>query len=100
MTPQELFAEALMAEGDVEEAFAGLVVRPPWMADALCRERPEVEFFVDVGEDVEPAKAVCAGCLVKVECLAFALNTGVDHGVWGGTSPRARAALRKARRAA
>ena len=30
------------------------------------------------------AKAVCARCDVRAQCLAFALETGEVHGVWGG----------------
>lgn len=30
------------------------------------------------------AKSVCARCTVTVDCLAFALRTGQDQGVWGG----------------
>ena len=53
--------------------FASLI--PPrlqWMADALCREHPEVNFFHGQGEDVEPPKAVCGECLVSAECRAYA----------------------------
>jgi WhiB family transcriptional regulator, redox-sensing transcriptional regulator len=30
------------------------------------------------------ALAVCDGCPVQVECLAYALTTRQQHGVWGG----------------
>ena len=30
------------------------------------------------------AKAVCACCLVRRLCLAFALRTRQAHGIWGG----------------
>ncbi len=32
------------------------------------------------------AKAVCAGCQVRRECLQYALATRQLHGVWGGTT--------------
>jgi transcription factor WhiB len=35
---------------------------------------------------VAEAKAICAGCQVRGECLAFALRTYQIHGVWGGLS--------------
>lgn len=40
------------------------------------------------------AKAVCAGCEVRLECLAFALATNEEYGIWGGTNERQRRALR------
>ena len=36
------------------------------------------------------AKAVCAGCLVRRECLAFALRTRQVHGIWGGLTEEER----------
>ena len=46
----------------------------------------------------ESAKAVCAMCPVRVQCLEWALATGQDSGVWGGLSEDERRALRRARR--
>jgi WhiB family redox-sensing transcriptional regulator len=34
----------------------------------------------------EPAKAVCAGCKVRVECLAYARRTDQNYGIWGGVA--------------
>jgi len=39
---------------------------------------------------VAEAKAICAGCQVRYECLAFALRTHQAHGVWGGLSEQER----------
>jgi WhiB family transcriptional regulator, redox-sensing transcriptional regulator len=68
------------------------------MADALCREHPEVKFHPGRGEPTTPAKAVCARCAVRAECLDYALSRPADQclGVWGGTSVRERRALRRA----
>ena len=46
---------------------------------------------------LEAAKAVCARCDVRAECLSFATATVQDHGVWGGTSEEERRAARRAR---
>lgn len=67
--------------------------RPAWMADGACQETPQVNFFPEQGESAEDAKAVCAHCLARDECLAFALAEGIEHGVWGGLSPRERRGL-------
>ena len=64
--------------------------RPAWMADAACREHPEVSFFPVRGESTgATAKAICRRCLVRVECEAFAVEHG-EIGIWGGTSERQR----------
>jgi WhiB family redox-sensing transcriptional regulator len=60
------------------------------MADAACREHPDVDFFPGQGEDVRPAKAVCYGCLVQSDCLAFAQANFLTSGIWGGTSVKER----------
>ncbi len=46
---------------------------------------------------VARAKAVCAGCPVRAECLEFALANDERWGVWGGTSERQRRAMRAVR---
>lgn len=65
---------------------------PPWMADALCREPQGVNFFATSPNRIEAAKKVCSACLVRSECLAYALEYGV-LGVWGGTSEAERKRL-------
>ncbi len=44
------------------------------------------------------AKAVCAGCPVQAECLAFAVETRQVHGVWGGLGEEELARLRRSLR--
>jgi hypothetical protein len=61
--------------------------------DALCRERPGVNFFPPRGEPAAPAKAVCRQCLVREECLKAAPAEPETAGVWGGTSRLERRAL-------
>ena len=70
-----------------------LAVEAPWMADALCAEphyRPAV-WCPSVAE----ARAVCSRCLVRRECLGWALTEGVADGVLGGATWQERAALAK-----
>jgi WhiB family redox-sensing transcriptional regulator len=62
-----------------------------WRLLAACRSAdPDLFFPVSasgLGRDqAEQAKAVCAQCWVRSECLAFALATRQVHGVWGGLS--------------
>lgn len=43
----------------------------------------------------ETAKAICRGCVVRVQCLRHALAVE-DFGVWGGTTASEREAMRSA----
>jgi WhiB family redox-sensing transcriptional regulator len=69
--------------------------RLDWWERAACRDADPDLFFpvssVGPGHDeVERAKAVCAGCEVRRQCLQFALATRQAHGVWGGTTEEER----------
>lgn len=79
------------------------ILRPePWMRDASCREHPEVDWFPSRGESHAAAVAVCAECLVRVECDAYAAAASPSlAGIWGGKAQRTRLAeARRKRRAA
>lgn len=72
-----------------------------WMDDALCAETDPDAFFPEKGEATRPAKRICGRCEVRQECLAYALETVQEHGVWGGYSTHERQEMRReARRAA
>lgn len=71
---------ALMAGVDLTDL---IPPRPAWMADGACREHPEVGFFPGPRDAVGPALAVCADCLARADCLAYAQENG-ECGVWGG----------------
>ncbi|MGH3294030.1 MAG: WhiB family transcriptional regulator [Trebonia sp.] len=43
------------------------------------------------------AKAACACCLVRRQCLAFALRTRQAYGIWGGMTEEERSQMRPAR---
>jgi WhiB family redox-sensing transcriptional regulator len=65
--------------------------RPPWQRDALCREYGgRVNFFPGRGESLEPAKALCAVCLVRPECSSTGSSATRRTGVWGGLSTQER----------
>ncbi len=48
---------------------------------------------------VAQAKAVCARCAVRAECLSFAVETRQAHGVWGGLDEEELARRRRSLRA-
>ncbi|MFF2569062.1 WhiB family transcriptional regulator [Streptomyces sp. NPDC101191] len=66
------------------------------MSSGLCRVAQADDLFVE-GAAQNGAKALCTGCPVKAECLAYALDQRVEHGVWGGMTERERRALLKRR---
>jgi len=61
-----------------------------WMLHAKCRGLTPTAFFPSDGLGVEDAQHVCTDCSVRTDCLGFALDNRIDHGVWGGTSERER----------
>ncbi|WP_424217259.1 WhiB family transcriptional regulator (plasmid) [Streptomyces sp. BI20] len=67
-----------------------------WIVSAACRGLDPDILFVD-GAAQHQAKAVCAGCPVRTECLAHALDRRIEHGVWGGMTERERRALLRRR---
>lgn len=69
--------------------------RPDWMADALCQEYPDVDFFPRSTQGGAVAKEVCSRCLVADSCLDYALTNEIEHGVWGATQGSALRRMRK-----
>lgn len=65
-----------------------------WQKRAACRGPQAVMFFPpshferkDEKELRESsAKAICAGCAVRRDCLDYALDIREPHGIWGGLS--------------
>lgn len=49
-----------------------------------CRANDAELWFAERTEEVELAKALCAGCPVREGCLAGALERQEPWGVWGG----------------
>lgn len=73
---------------------AALITPEPWVQDALCTQvDPELFFPEKGGKGADEARKVCGACDVVAECLAFALRTREEEGVWGGKSPRQRRKL-------
>src|SRR6516162_9057000 len=80
----------------IRRQFADLLVpEDQWRSLAACLSAdPDLFFPVSssghsMAQEAE-AKAICAGCQVRRQCLAFALRTHQVHGVWGGLSEEER----------
>ena len=54
-------------------------------------------FFPERGASTREAKEVCRGCVVREDCLEYALANGEKFGIWGGLSERERRRLRRQR---
>jgi WhiB family redox-sensing transcriptional regulator len=65
--------------------------------DDLSIEESDRIFFPGKGGNAKAARLICSGCTVKDDCLAFALERPQEasDGIWGGTTPEERKALRK-----
>lgn len=67
-----------------------------WRVRASCRDEDPDQLFVR-GAEQRKAKLVCMGCPVRTECLAEALDSRIEFGVWGGMTERERRALLRRR---
>lgn len=71
-----------------------VLVLTEWVNHANCRDYP-VSMFVFDNQDrdsyhkIIEAKAICAECTVKTECLAEAIKTD-SIGIWGGLTRKER----------
>ena len=68
-----------------------------WQARANCMGVDPDLFFPERGSSTREAKEVCRGCVVRVDCLEFAIANGEKFGIWGGMSERERRRVRRAR---
>jgi WhiB family redox-sensing transcriptional regulator len=71
-----------------------------WMEQANCRDVLPETFFPEPGTQGRLAARICSGCLVKGQCLEYALHFRINHGIWGGTSERERKRIAARRRQA
>jgi WhiB family redox-sensing transcriptional regulator len=70
---------------------------------AQCRD-VDPELFFPIGytsrldlEQIKETKEVCADCLIRIGCLRYALENPGLSGVWRGTTPNERDAIRQRR---
>lgn len=66
-----------------------------WRALGSCATSdPDLWFAVGALEHKQ-AKLICRTCPVRKECLAYAMDAPVDHGIWGGLTERERRRYRR-----
>lgn len=69
-----------------------------WHHRGACRGPQLAVFFppaqferkAERAEREQRAKAICATCPVREECLEFALSSREPHGIWGGMNENER----------
>ncbi len=71
-----------------------------WRERAKClTEDPDL--FFPIGTSMSAsfqltrAKKVCSECEVRLPCLQWAIDQGIEHGVWGGLSEDERRSLKR-----
>ena len=70
---------------------------PTWHDFANCLGVDPDLFFPERGASTREAKEVCRGCIVREDCLEYALQNGEKFGIWGGMSERERRRIRRQR---
>ncbi|MBO0893173.1 MAG: WhiB family transcriptional regulator [Acidimicrobiales bacterium] len=78
---------ALMSNGDERS----------WQNRANCAGVDPELFFPQRGASTREAKSVCRACMVREDCLEYALSNGEKFGIWGGLSERERRRVRRHR---
>jgi WhiB family redox-sensing transcriptional regulator len=87
------YQEAVQVEDEQLELSADRA----WQDQANCLGVDPDLFFPERGASTREAKEVCRGCVVRNDCLEYALDNGEKFGIWGGLSERERRRLRRQR---
>lgn len=69
----------------------------PWASHPnrnCARGNPE-DWFPTERMARKAADELCEGCPVRTQCLTFAVESGEEFGVWGGSTEEDRRALRR-----
>jgi WhiB family redox-sensing transcriptional regulator len=76
-----------------------------WQWQAACRGEDAAFFFAPNHFETKDekdgrerqAKAICARCPVRIDCLEYAIRTRETHGIWGGLNELERRILMRHR---
>lgn len=69
--------------------------KEPWTDGALCTQVDADLWFPVQGASTKEARAICARCDVRLQCLEYALAHNERTGIWGGLTERQRRDLRR-----
>jgi len=67
----------------------------PKLSEAACKDYQFPDLFFPDGKKQEAdrlnfVQAICNGCVERKDCLEFALEQNIVHGIWAGTTPEMR----------
>ena len=84
-----------MQQSDLARLLTLLGGGEQWKSMAACGSaEPDLFFPISAAASnqvqVTEAKVLCARCLVRRECLDFAIRTRQMHGIWGGMTEEER----------
>jgi WhiB family redox-sensing transcriptional regulator len=68
-----------------------------WDNEAACQSTDPDLFFPTGHLSEQTAQRICRSCPVRTQCLEFALDARLEHGVWGGLTENERRSLRRSR---
>jgi WhiB family transcriptional regulator, redox-sensing transcriptional regulator len=74
-----------------------------WMDYAACKDLDPDLFFPSQSQvaaarnrhELLPAQRICQSCLYQYTCLNYAVEHGLDYGIWGGLLERERVRIRR-----
>ncbi len=69
-----------------------------WAQTAACTGLESTIFYPATDEEADTAKAVCAECPVRMDCLEHAIMRREHNGVWGGATEKERQRIIRRRR--
>lgn len=62
-----------------------------WRVQGRCATEGSPKlFFKNGGGNSVKAVRICKACPVRQLCLNFAIDNGIEHGIWGGMTARER----------
>lgn len=68
-----------------------------WMNEGRCYATG-LDFFTNDYWEVKACVIMCSNCPVRLQCLTWALDNNIEHGIWGGVKGHTLNLLRDYRR--
>ena len=73
-----------------------VIRQPGWQSKAACKGLDPNDFIPEKKhpkDTIHYDRTVCDNCIVKAQCLDYALANRAEKGLWGGTSPKERESM-------